>query len=222
MLVLEPAHKQLILIDIADGSCPVVLDTVFSGPLRPAWRKAVIRSNFSFAVASNDGRFHLSLNGKGVFCIEGWCAKEELVEISAQWRVKMTETIPSAWLLRKNAPAPWLAPWPLERGLVNVYRRTGSILMMPTAKMPNVWRPIWKIRKKTITAKPSALGADGFCSIRILSIGIHTLFMDYFYCQKSFGKSNVICPAFLQELSIVKFSQKNPAAWLRDFRICTE
>ena len=38
MLVLEPAHQQLILIDIADGSCPVVLDTVFSGPLRPAWR----------------------------------------------------------------------------------------------------------------------------------------------------------------------------------------
>ena len=38
MLVLEPAHKQLILIDIADGSCPVVLDTVFSGPRRPAWR----------------------------------------------------------------------------------------------------------------------------------------------------------------------------------------
>ena len=70
MLVLEPAHKQLILIDIADGSCPVVLDTVFSGPLRPAWRKAVIRLNFSFAVASNDGLFHLSLNGKGVFCIE--------------------------------------------------------------------------------------------------------------------------------------------------------
>ena len=46
--------------------------------------KAVIRSNFSFAVASNDGLFHLSLNGKGVFCIEGRCAKEELVEISAQ------------------------------------------------------------------------------------------------------------------------------------------
>ena len=68
--------SNLILIDIADGSCPVVLDTVFSGPRRPAWRKAVIRSNFSFAVASNDGLFHLSLNGKGVFCIEGRCAKE--------------------------------------------------------------------------------------------------------------------------------------------------
>ena len=62
--------SNLILIDVADGSCPVVLDTVFSGPRRPAWRKAVIRLNFSFAVASNDGLFHLSLNGKGVFCIE--------------------------------------------------------------------------------------------------------------------------------------------------------
>ena len=140
--------------------------------------------------------------------------------------VKMMETMPSLGaqldFYAGTLQHPRLAPWSLERGLVNVYRRTGSILMMPTAKMPNVWRPIWKIRKKTITAKPSALGADGFCSIRILSIGIHTLFMDYFYCQKSFEKSNVICPAFLQELSIVKFSQKNPAAWLRDFRICTE
>ena len=152
--------------------------------------------------------------------------KGKLVEISGQWRVKMTETMPSLGaqldFYAGTLQHPRLAPWSLERGLVNVYRRTGNILMMPTAKMPNVWRPIWKIRKKTITAKPSALGADGFCSIRILSIGIHTLFMDYFYCQKSFGKSNVICPAFLQELSIVKFSQKNPAAWLRDFRICTE
>lgn len=142
MLVLEPAHKQLILIDIADGSCPVVLDTVFSGPLRPAWRKAVIRSNFSFAVASNDGLFHLSLNGKGVFCIEGRCAKENWLKFPHNEVVKMMETMPSLGaqldFYARTLQHPRLAPWSLERGLVNVYRRTGSILMMPTAKMPNV------------------------------------------------------------------------------------
>lgn len=113
MLVLEPAHKQLILIDVADGSCPVVLDTVFSGPLRPAWRKAVIRSNFSFAVASNDGLFHLSLNGKGVFCIEGRCSKEELVKFPHNEVVKMMETMPSlgrslTFTLERSSIPGWL------------------------------------------------------------------------------------------------------------------
>lgn len=40
-----------------------------------------MRSNFSSAVAGSEGLFNLSLNGKGVFCIEADAPKEELVEI---------------------------------------------------------------------------------------------------------------------------------------------
>lgn len=49
--------------------------------------------------------------------------------------VKMMETMPSLGaqldFYARTLQHPRLAPWSLERGLVNVYRRTGSILMMP-------------------------------------------------------------------------------------------
>ena len=84
MLVLEPAHKQLILIDIADGSCPVVLDTVFSGPLRPAWRiKQLYDRTSPLRLPATTDCFIYLLTEKASFASR-LMRKGELVEISAQ------------------------------------------------------------------------------------------------------------------------------------------
>ena len=40
-----------------------------------------MRSNLSSAVTGGEGLFNLSLNGKGIFCIESYCPKEELITV---------------------------------------------------------------------------------------------------------------------------------------------
>ena len=80
-LVLEPTYKHLILMDAAEWNGSVVLDDgLFLACDSRLQHKAVMRSNFSSAVAGGEGLFNLSLNGSGVFCIESDCPKEELVE----------------------------------------------------------------------------------------------------------------------------------------------
>ncbi len=70
ILVLEPTYKYLILMDAADWGGGVVLDDgLFLACESSLQHKAVMRSNFSSAVAGGEGLFNLSLNGNGVFCI---------------------------------------------------------------------------------------------------------------------------------------------------------
>ena len=71
LLVLEPTYKYLILMNVADWGGGVVLDDgLFLACESTLQHKAVMRSNFSSAVAGGEGLFNLSLNGSGVFCIE--------------------------------------------------------------------------------------------------------------------------------------------------------
>ena len=83
LLVLEPTYKYLILMNVADWGGGVVLDDgLFLACESTLQHKAVMRSNFSSAVAGGEGLFNLSLNGSGVFCIESSCPREELIEVT--------------------------------------------------------------------------------------------------------------------------------------------
>ena len=85
ILVLEPTYRYLILMDAAEWGGGVVLDDgLFLACESSLQHKAVMRSNFSSAVAGGEGLFNLSLNGSGVFCIESECPREELIEITLQ------------------------------------------------------------------------------------------------------------------------------------------
>ena len=85
LLVLEPTYRHLILMDAAQWGGSVVLDDgLFLACESTLQHKAVMRSNFSSAVAGGEGMFNLSLNGSGIFCIESDCPKEELIEITLQ------------------------------------------------------------------------------------------------------------------------------------------
>lgn len=145
ILVLEPTYKYLILMNAADWGGGVVLDDgLFLACESSLQHKAVMRSNLSSAVAGGEGLFNLSLNGSGVFCIESECPREELIEISLQNDVlKVDGNYAIAWsrsldFTVERSGKSLIGSAASGEGLVNVYRGTGKVLMMPTAKMPNI------------------------------------------------------------------------------------
>ena len=145
LLVLEPTYRHLILMDAAQWGGSVVQDDgLFLACESSLQHKAVMRSNFSSAVAGGEGLFNLSLNGSGIFCIESDCPKEELIEITLQNDVlKIDGNYAVAWSNSLNftverSGKSLIGSAASGEGLVNVYRGTGKVLMMPTAKMPNI------------------------------------------------------------------------------------
>ena len=145
LLVLEPTYRHLILMDAAQWGGSVVLDDgLFLACESTLQHKAVMRSNVSSAVAGGEGLFNLSLNGSGIFCIESDCPKEELIEITLQNDVlKIDGNYAVAWSNSLNftverSGKSLIGSAASGEGLVNVYRGTGKVLMMPTAKMPNI------------------------------------------------------------------------------------
>ncbi len=145
LLVLEPTYKYLILMNVADWGGGVVLDDgLFLACESTLQHKAVMRSNFSSAVAGGEGLFNLSLNGSGVFCIESSCPREELIEVTLQNDVlKVDGNYAIAWsrsleFTVERSGKSLIGSAASGEGLVNVYRGSGKVLMMPTAKMPNI------------------------------------------------------------------------------------
>ena len=145
VLVLEPTYKHLILMDAADWGGSVVLDDgLFLACESSLKHKAVMRSNFSSAVAGGESLFNLSLNGRGVFCIESECPRDELIQIDLRDDVlKIDGNYAIAWsstleFTVERSGKSLIGSAASGEGLVNVYRGTGRVLMMSTAKMPNV------------------------------------------------------------------------------------
>lgn len=145
LLVLEPTYKYLILMNAADWGGSVVLDDgLFLACESSLQHKAVMRSNLSSAVAGGEGLFNLSLNGSGAFCIESDCPKEELIEITLQNDVlKLDGNFAIVWsnsleFTVERSGKSLIGSAASGEGLVNVYRGTGKVLMMPTSGMPNI------------------------------------------------------------------------------------
>lgn len=143
-LVLEPTYKHLILLDAADWNGSIVLDDgLFLACESTLKHKAIMRSNFSSAVAGGEGLFNLTLNGQGIFCIESACPAEELIEITLNNDVlKIDGNYAIAWsssleFTVERSGKSLIGSAASGEGLVNVYRGTGKVLMMPTSKMPN-------------------------------------------------------------------------------------
>ena len=139
MMMLEPTYKHLILMDAAEWGGAVVLDDgLFLACDSRLKHKAVMRSSFSSAVAGGEGLFNLSLNGAGVFCIEADCPREELIEVTLENDVlKIDGNYAVAWsaglaFTVERSGKSLIGSAASGEGLVNVYRGTGKVLMMPT------------------------------------------------------------------------------------------
>lgn len=138
MMMLEPTYKHLILMDAAEWGGAVVLDDgLFLACDSRLKHKAVMRSSFSSAVAGGEGLFNLSLNGAGVFCIEADCPREELIEVTLENdALKIDGNYAVAWsaglaFTVERSGKSLLGSAASGEGLVNVYRGTGKVLMMP-------------------------------------------------------------------------------------------
>ena len=138
VLVLETTYKYPILLNTADWNGSVVLDDgLFLACDSALSQKAVMRTNLSSAVAGGEGLFNLSLNGSGFFCIESACPREELIESTLENDVlKVDGNFVIAWSNTLNftverSGKSLIGSAASGEGLVNVYRGTGKVLMMP-------------------------------------------------------------------------------------------
>ncbi len=138
ILVLEPTYKHILLLDVSDWNGSVVLDDgLFLACESSLKHKAVMRSNFSSAVAGNEGLFNLGIQGKGIVCLESVCPKEELVEITLDNDVlKVDGNHAIAWsgsleFTVERSGKSLIGSAASGEGLVNVYRGTGKVLLAP-------------------------------------------------------------------------------------------
>lgn len=139
VLVLEPTYKHLILLDASYFNNNVVLDDgLFLACDASLNQKVVMRNNISSAVAGGEGLFNLSLVGNGAFCIESDCPKKELVKITLENDVlKIDGSLAIAWsgslsFTVERSSKSLIGSAISGEGLVNVYRGTGKVLIMPT------------------------------------------------------------------------------------------
>lgn len=140
-LVLEPTNKYLILLDTQEWNGSVVLeDGLFLACEGTLQHRATMRTNLSSAVMGGEGLFNLSLRGKGVFCIESYCPKEELIMIELENDVlKIDGNMALAWsdsleFTVERSGKSLIGSAASGEGLVNVYRGTGKVLMCPLIK----------------------------------------------------------------------------------------
>ena len=141
LLVLEPTYKHLLLIDVANWNGSIVLDDgLFLACESSLKHKAVARSNFSSAVAGNEGLFNLGISGQGVLCLESACPKEELIEIELNNDcLKVDGNMAIAWsgsleFTVERSGKSLIGSAASGEGLVNVYRGSGKVLLAPVGK----------------------------------------------------------------------------------------
>ena len=138
LLVLEPSYKHIIFINLADWGGSVVLDDgLFLACESQIQHKAIMRSNFSSAVAGGEGLFNLGLKGNGVVALESPVPMDELIEIELNNDVlKVDGNFVVAWsngleFTVERSGKSLIGSAASGEGLVNVYRGTGRILMSP-------------------------------------------------------------------------------------------
>lgn len=137
-LVTEPTYKHILLIDVDKWNRSIVLDDgLFLACESTLKHKAVMRSNFSSAVAGNEGLFNLGIQGNGIVCLESPCPKEELVEITLENDIlKVDGNFAIAWsgsldFTVERSGKSLIGSATSGEGLVNVYKGTGKVLLAP-------------------------------------------------------------------------------------------
>lgn len=137
-LMLEPTYKHLLIEDVSTWRGGMVLeDGMFLGCQGSVKESISARKNISSAVFGKEGFFNLKLEGKGFAVIESPVPRNELIEINLNNDVmKIDGNMAIAWSgtlsFTVEKSTKHIAGSIISgEGLVNVYRGTGKILMMP-------------------------------------------------------------------------------------------
>lgn len=138
VLCCEPTYKYLLLEDLANwGGAVVIDDGLFCASDATVRHTVVSRNSISAATLGGEGLFNLCLEGQGAVCLESKVPREELVEVILENdTIKIDGNFAIAWSKSLNftverSGKSLLGSAASGEGLVNVYRGTGRILMMP-------------------------------------------------------------------------------------------
>lgn len=146
-LVLEPTHKHILLVDVADwGSAGMTIeDGMFLACDGNVKNKVVTRKNVSSAMLGGEGFFNLSLYGEGVVALESNVPEEELVEVVLEDdELKIDGNLAVCWSSNleftvERSTKTLVGSAVSGEGLVNVYRGTGRVLMSPVAPTESMY-----------------------------------------------------------------------------------
>lgn len=141
-IVLEPTYKYIILQDVATWgeSGMSIEDGMFLACDGNVEHKIVSRTNFSSAVAGNEGLFNLSLRGKGVVALESNVPSSEIITVELENDVlKLDGSFAVCWssslqFTVERSSKTLIGSAVNGEGLVNVYRGTGRVMISPTNK----------------------------------------------------------------------------------------
>lgn len=138
LLITEPTFKHPIILDLNQWGGAVVLnDGLFLACDGRIKHKAVFVGSVSATVAGNEGLFNLGLEGDGYAVIESNCPLQELIQINLKDdQVKIDGNYAIAWsktldFTVERSGKTLVGSAASGEGLVNVYRGTGMVLMMP-------------------------------------------------------------------------------------------
>ena len=137
-LVTEQTYKHLIILDLNDfGNNLMIDDGLFLAAEKSVTLSVKSRTNFSSAIASNEGLFNTVLHGNGYVCLESKIPYKELIILELENdTVSIDGPMAIAWtseleLTVEKSGKSFLGSAVSGEGLVNVYRGTGKILMAP-------------------------------------------------------------------------------------------
>lgn len=135
---LEPTFKHILLEDVEEWNGGMVLqDGLFLAADGNIEHTVVRRTNISSTLAGGEGLFNLCLKGKGVAVLESPVPREDLVEIVLENdTLKIDGNYAVAWSNSLNftverSGKSLIGSAASGEGLVNVYRGTGRVLMVP-------------------------------------------------------------------------------------------
>ena len=140
-IVLEPTYKFIILQDVAEWGADgmSIEDGMFLACEGSVEHKIAARTNFSSAIAGNEGLFNLSLRGKGIVALESNVPYSELIVVDLENDVlKLDGSFAVCWSTAlkftvERSSKTLIGSAVNGEGLVNVYRGTGRVLISPTA-----------------------------------------------------------------------------------------
>lgn len=138
-VVTEPTYRHYLMYNLAnwEGSSMVVQDGMFCACEGNIQQKVIARKNVSSAVAGGKGIFNLMLKGNGYVILESDAPKEELITVDLDDDVlKVDGPYAVAWspsleFTVERSGKTLIGSAASGEGLVNVYRGTGRVIMMP-------------------------------------------------------------------------------------------
>ncbi|WP_297979857.1 AIM24 family protein [uncultured Methanobrevibacter sp.] len=137
-VVTDKTYKHILLLNLDDFNNNLMIDDgLFLAAEKSVHLTIKARTNFSSAIAANEGLFNTVLEGKGYVCLESRVPFKEIIVIELNNdTLSIDGSMAIAWTstleLTVEKSAKTLVGSAISReGFVNVYRGTGKILIAP-------------------------------------------------------------------------------------------